>query len=362
MSEFPGGTTPRTPRLRARWQEPPSYRARASLAGGATPRIPRLRARWPGLPSYRARASLAGGATPRLPGPGESPGELVGGTEPAAYVRADLRFLRNELRLVFFRRRNQLLLGVVALFPLLIGIGLKAAAPHPQGGGNGTGASAFFNQLAGNGVFLTFTALTLLLILVLPVAVAVISGDSVAGEAGYGTLRYLLAVPAGRTRLLIVKYLTIVAFAVAATFAVSVVALLTGVALFPVGPVTLLSGTTVSLAAGLVRVLLVTLYVCAAMAAVGAIGLAVSTFTEHAIGAIAAVMILIVASEVVDQIPQFATIAPYLPTHWWDMFDSLLRVPADTTTLWHALVSFGVYAGLFWLIAWARFTSGDVTS
>ena len=211
-------------------------------------------------------------------------------------------------------------------------------------------------------MFLTFTALTLLLILVLPVAVAVISGDSVAGEAGYGTLRYLLAAPAGRTRLLIVKYLAIVAFAAAAVFAVSVVALLVGVILFPVGPVTLLSGTTVSLAAGLVRVLLVTLYICAAMAAVGAIGLAISTFTEHAIGAIAATMILVVASEVVDQIPQFATVAPYLPTHWWNMFDSLLRAPVDTTTMWHGLLSFGVYAALFWLIAWARFTSGDVTS
>jgi ABC-2 type transport system permease protein len=291
-------------------------------------------------------------------------GELADGGEPAGYVRGNLRFFRNELRLVFFRRRNQLLLGVVALFPLLIGIGLKAAQPHGGGGGNGpgSGAGAFFNQLAGNGVFLTFTALTLLLILVLPVAVAVISGDSVAGEAGYGTLRYLLAVPAGRTRLLIVKYLTIVAFATAAVFAVSVVALLVGVILFPVGPVTLLSGTTVSLADGLLRVFLVTLYICAAMAAVGAIGLAISTFTEHAIGAIAATMILVVASEVVDQIPQFATVAPYLPTHWWNMFDSLLRMPVDTTTLWHGLLSFGVYAGLFWLIAWARFTSGDVTS
>ncbi len=297
-------------------------------------------------------------------------GEPAVAADKARIAAVNARFLRNELRLVFFRRRNQLLLAAVALFPLLIGIGLKVAAPNGGGGPGGQGgpggpngaAVAFFNQLAGNGVFLTFIALTLLLILVLPVAVAVVSGDSVAGEAGYGTLRYLLAVPAGRTRLLIVKYLAIVAWAVAATFTVSVVALLAGVALFPVGPVTLLSGTTVSLGAGLVRVLLVTLYICAAMAAVGAIGLAISTFTEHAIGAIAAIMILIVASEVVDQVPQFAPVAPYLPTHWWDMFDSLLRTPVDTTTAWHGLLSFAVYAVLFCLIAWARFTSCDVTS
>jgi len=293
----------------------------------------------------------------------EVPAGATDGREPAAYVRGNLRFFRNELRLVFFRRRNQLLLAVVVLFPLLIGIGLKLAAPHGGGGGGpSSGGAAFFNQLAGNGVFLTFIALSLLLILVLPVVMAVISGDSVAGEAGYGTLRYLLTVPAGRTRLLAVKYLAIVVWGVVATFIVSVVALLVGVILFPVGPVTLLSGTTVSLGAGLVRVLFVTLYVCAAMAALGAIGLAVSTFTEHAIGAIAAVMILVVASEVVDQIPQFAPVAPYLPTHWWNSFDALLRTPVDSTTLWHGLLSFAIYAAVFCAIAWARFTSADVTS
>ena len=285
--------------------------------------------------------------------------ETAGVNQTAAYVRGNLRFFLNELRLVFFRRRNQLLLVVVALFPLAIGIGLKIAGPD---NGRTNSGAAFFDQLAGNGVFLTFIALTLLLILVLPFVMAVVSGDSVAGEAGYGTLRYLLAVPAGRTRLLIVKYLAIVTWAMAVTFIVSVVALLAGVVLFPVGPVTLLSGTTVSLSEGLLRVLLVTLYVCAAMAAVGAIGLAISTFTEHAIGAIAAVVVLIVASEVVDQIPQFAVVAPYLPTHWWNMFDSLLRTPVDTTTLWHGLASFAVYIMVFCLIAWARFTSGDVTS
>src|SRR5262249_44494889 len=148
-----------------------------------------------------------------------TPAEAAEGGESAAYVRGNLRFFRNELRLVFFRRRNQLLLGVVALLPLVMGSGLKAAAPHPEGG-NGAGV-AFFNQLAGNGVFLTFIALTLLLILVLPVVVSVVSGDSVAGEAGYGTLRYLLAVPAGRTRLLAVKYGVNVTVALCATFIVS---------------------------------------------------------------------------------------------------------------------------------------------
>jgi ABC-2 type transport system permease protein len=295
---------------------------------------------------------------PALPAPGPGPAPAA----PAARnpARAWLRLFGAELRLVFGRRRNLLLLAVTVVFPVVIGIALRVAAPHPQGG-NGPGV-AFFNQLAGNGVFLTFIALSTLLILVLPVVVAVVAGDSVAGEAGYGTLRYLLAVPAGRTRLLAVKFAAIVVFGLAATVIVSAVSLVVGAALFPVGPVTLLSGTTVPLAEGLLRVLFVTLYVAAAMAALGAIGLAISTLTEHAIGAIATIAILVVTSEVVDQVPQLAAIGPYLPTHWWLSFDSILRAPVDTSTLLKGLLSFGVYAVLFGSFAWARFTSADVTS
>ena len=292
---------------------------------------------------------------PAAAGPGSGPG----GARPGM-VRAWFRLFASELRLVFLRKRNMLLLAVTAVFPLVIGIALRLAAPHPQGG-NGPGV-AFFNQLAGNGVFLSFIALSTLLILVLPVVVAVVAGDSMAGEAGYGTLRYLLAVPAGRTRLLAVKFTTIVLFALCATVIVSGVALAIGAVLFPIGPVTLLSGTTVPLADGLVRLLFVTLYVAAAMAALGAVGLAISTLTEHAIGAIAAIAILVVTSEVVDNVPQLSAIGPYLPTHWWLSFDSILRAPVDTSSLLKGLLSFGVYIVLFCSFAWARFTSADVTS
>ena len=211
-------------------------------------------------------------------------------------------------------------------------------------------------------MFLAFIAITIMIALVLPLAVAVVSGDSVAGEAGLGTLRYLLTVPAGRTRLLAAKYVSIVVFGLSACCVVVAAALATGAALFPVGPVTLLSGNTVSLGQGLLRVLFVTLYVAVAMAALGAIGLAVSTFTEHPIGAIAAVLVLAVVSEIADNIPQFAVVQPYLPTHWWLFFDSLLRTPIATSDLLHGLLSFGVYAVIFCAIAWARFTSTDVTA
>lgn len=273
-------------------------------------------------------------------------------------VRSWCRLLVSELRLIFRRLRNLALLAVLIALPVLLGIALWAAAPHGGGGPE----SSFIDQLAGNGVFLSFIALTIMLTLVLPLVVAVVAGDSIAGEAGYGTLRYLLTVPAGRTRLLSVKYAAVVVFGLITSLLVSAVSLVEGVILFPVGPVTLLSGTTVSLTQGLLRLLYVTLYVAAAMAALGAIALAISAFTEHSIGAIAAVMVIVVASEVCDNVAQFGAVHPYLPTHWWLSFDSLLRAPIDSGDLVHGLLSFGAYIVIFGAIAWARFTSADVTS
>jgi ABC-2 type transport system permease protein len=276
-------------------------------------------------------------------------------------VPAWLRLFRSELRLIFGRLRNLALLAALAALPVLIGIALRLARPG-GGGGAGGPASSFIDQLAGNGVFLTLIALTIMLALVLPLTVAVVSGDSVAGEAGSGTLRNLLTVPAGRTRLLAVKYAGVVVFALTGCAVVVAASLAAGAALFPIGPVTLLSGDTVPLWDGLVRVFFVTLYVAAALSALGAIGLAISTFTEHPIGAIAAVLMIGLVSEVADNIPQFAVVRPYLPTHWWLSFDALLRSPIATSDLLHGLLSFGVYIVIFCAIAWARFTSADVTA
>ena len=304
--------------------------------------------------------STAEAAPVSAPAPGGG-GLLVGGVRRGT-VRPWLRLLRSELSLVFRRWRNRALLAVVVAIPILLGLALRVAVPRGGGGGGAGLGAAFLTQVAGNGVFLAFLSLTIMLTLVLPLVVAVVSGESLAGEANIGTLRYLLAVPAGRARLLSVKYAAVVIFALATCLLVAASALIVGVALFPVGPVTLLSGTTVPLSEGLLRLLFVVLFVTAAMAMLGAIGLAISSLTEHPIAAIAAILILAVSSEVADNIPQFAAIGPYLPSHWWLSFDSILRTPIDTTELTHGLFSFAVYIVIFGSIAWARFTSADITS
>jgi ABC-2 type transport system permease protein len=267
-----------------------------------------------------------------------------------------MRLFRSELGLTFRRRRNQALLVLLGAVPVMVGIALRLTAKP----GNNDGPN-LINQVAGNGVFLSVGALFFVLPLILPLAVAVVSGDSIAGEASTGTLRYLLAVPAGRTRLLMVKYATSVTFCLVAVATIAATALVTGFLLFPVGPVTLLSGSTVSLAAGLGRLGLIGLYVAACAAGLVSIGLAISTMTDSPIAAITATAVLPVTSEVIDAVPQLNAVHPYLFTHWWFSYDDLLRDPMVTQNVTRGLLTFLAYTLIFGSVAWARFTTKDVT-
>ena len=278
---------------------------------------------------------------------------------PHRAVPAWLRFFFSELRLIFGRLRNLAMLAVLAAVPVFFGIVFRLTLNSvSQGGG-----PPFLNQLAGNGVFLTLVVLTFTQsLLLLPLSVGLVAGDSIAAEAGLGTLRGLLTVPAGRTRLLSVKYAAIMVFSLTACLVVAVVSLIMGLLLFRTGQVTLLSGNAVSLGSGVLRVLAVAVYAAVAMMSLGAIGLAASTLTQHPVGAIAAILVLTVASEICDQVQQLSAIHSFLPTHYWLSWDGLFRSPADWSGIEHGVVSFAVYAAIFVAIAWARFTSADITS
>jgi ABC-2 type transport system permease protein len=268
------------------------------------------------------------------------------------------RFLRSELALVFLRRRNLVLLAVLALIPVLIGtvIELSSSSPSPGEG------PQFIDRITGNGLFLSLSALVAVLPLFLPLTVSVVSGDSVASEANLGTLRSLLVAPVRRGRLLAVKYTAVLAFCLAAVLVVAIAGAVTGFALFPVGRVTLLSGSTVPLVEALLRTLLIALYVGVCMAGLGAIGLFISTLTEVPVGAMAATLTLSIVSQVLDAIPQVSAIHPYLFSHRWMAFGDLLRQPVATNELLLGVGTQAVYMAVFLLLAWARFDTKDVSS
>jgi len=286
--------------------------------------------------------------------------EAAAAARPAtAAVRAGgtLSLLGSELLTLFRRRRTWAMIGALALIPVLIGIALRVAGPAPSGRG-----PAFLGQITENGLFVGMTALVVAIPLFLPLTIGVVAGDTIAGEASHGTLRYLLIAPAGRIRLLLVKYTAAAVFCAAATLTVVIAGTIVGWVLFPIGPVTLLSGVTVSVGEALLRFFAIAAYVTVSLLGLSAIGLFLSTLTTVPVGAMAATAILAVVSQIVDALPQLEALHPWLFTHYWLGFGDLLREPP----VWDSFVDNAVlqagYVVVFGALAIGRFLTKDVLS
>jgi ABC-2 type transport system permease protein len=271
--------------------------------------------------------------------------------------------LRSEFTTTFRRWRTLALLAVLAGVPVLVGIAVKMETSDGSSpGGGGGGGPAFISQITNNGLFLVFTALAATLPFFLPMAIGVVAGDSIAGESNAGTLRYLLVAPAGRSRLLLTKYATVVIFCLAATLVVAVSALTVGALLFPLGDLTTISGTQISFAEGLGRALLIALAVAASLIGVAALGLFVSTLTGSGIAAMATTVGLLITVQILDQIPQLHALQPYFFSHYWLSFADLMREPVYWDDLAKNLGLQALYAAVFGSAAWARFTTKDITA
>jgi ABC-2 type transport system permease protein len=275
-------------------------------------------------------------------------------TAPAR--RFSTRLLRSEVALIGGRRRNQMGLLVLALVPVVLAVAVKLSSRGPRGGPD------FLDSITSNGLFVPLAALSVEMGLFLPLAIAMLAGDAVAGEANLGTLRYLLTVPVSRTRLLLVKYASLCVGALWGVTTVAVAGGIVGVALFGTGPLTTLSGSQLDFPAALGRLVLVILYLSAGIAALGAVGLFISTLTEQPIAATIALTIFTILSWILDGIPQLAWLHPWLIVDRWLAFADLLRDPPFWDNVLQGLGVDLAYAVVFWLLAWARFAGKDITS
>jgi ABC-2 type transport system permease protein len=276
----------------------------------------------------------------------------------AAHPRgAGWSLLGSEIAVLFRRRRTWALLLALAAIPVLIAVAVRVSSAVPPGRG-----PAFLDRITQNGLFVAFTAMLVSVPLFLPLTVGVVAGDTIAGEANLGTLRYLLVAPTGRVRLLLVKYAGALAFCLAAPVTVALAGAAIGAALFPVGPVTLLSGDVIQPPEAALRLLLIAAYLAVSLAGLSAIGLFLSTLTVVPVGAMAATVVLSVVSQVLDQLPQLEWLHPWLFSHYWLGFGDLLRQPV----LWDSFASNGLlqagYVAVFGALAYGRFVTKDILS
>ncbi len=233
------------------------------------------------------------------------------------------RLLGAELRWVLRRPRTLVMLGVFALVPVLISMGV-AVADAGDGPGHG-----LIGAVVGNGLMLPVVAITVSLALLLPLAVAMVAADAIAGEAAQGTLRGLLLAPVGRLRLVAMKAFGVLVVATLAVLALAVVGVVAGMLVVgrPDGYLVTLSGTTLGTDEALGRIALVVAWTIGQLAAVGAVALAVSALTEHPSVVVASVLGGLIVFGVLSAIPALDWLEPYLLTTGWTASADVLRDP-----------------------------------
>ena len=264
----------------------------------------------------------------------------------------------SELSVLFRRRRTWAMLFTISLIPIFLAIAVSlSGSTLPPGEG-----PPFLDRVSQNGLFVGFTAMIMAIPLFLPLTIGVVSGDTIAGEANTGTLRYLLVAPVNRARLLLVKFIGASAFALAATFTLIITGITIGAILFPIGPVTLLSGDVISIPTALWRIFLIAIYVTISLMGLSAIGLFISTLTVIPVGAMAATVVLSTVSQILGTLPQISAIHPYLLSYYWLGFADILRNPMDLSSMLSNTLLQLAYIAIFGSLAYSRFTSKDILS
>jgi ABC-2 type transport system permease protein len=269
------------------------------------------------------------------------------------------------------RPRSWVTIALLCLLPIVVAVfvAVTHVAPPPGQG------PALLSAVLSNGSLFPAAALAVVLPIFLPVSVAVVAGDAVAGEASSGMLRYLLARPVGRTRLLVAKLIALVTFVLVAVLAVAGTSYIAGRALFGDKPVAVgtngittnviansLSGTSLTPADILLRTAGAVTFIAVSMLGVGAIALFLSTLTDSALAAALGALAALITSGVLVALNSAAAISPYLPTRYWLSWVDFFRQPILWRPIEQGYAIQGVYVVVFLAAAWANFATKDITS
>ena len=268
---------------------------------------------------------------------------------------------RTELRRQASRRRTQLALGFMVVLPLIILIAFEFG--DDNGGGSRRSQFAALADIATAGG-LNFALFTLLVSssFLLIVVVALFCGDTVAGEASWGSLRYLLAVPVPRARLLGSKLLVSLFSCAVALVLLTGTALLAGTLRYGWHPLQTTVAGDIASGTALVRLLAILGYLAVSLLVVASLAFLLSVSTDAPLGAVGGAVLLQILSSILDQITALGNLRLILPTHYASAWLGLLSNPVQTDDIVKGIISALVYSALFFGLAWYRFLRKDVVS
>jgi ABC-2 type transport system permease protein len=266
-----------------------------------------------------------------------------------------------EIRRQASRRRTQLALGFMALLPLIVLLAFEFGSGDDDDNGGGQFSSLVDLATSGGlnfALFSIFVSASFLLVVV----VALFCGDTVASEASWGSLRYLLAIPVPRARLLAVKLIVALLYSGAALVTLAGTALLLGTLRYGWHPLGSTVAAEIPPGAGLLRLLGILAYLAVILLVVAGLAFLLSVTTDAALGAVGGAVLLWILSGILDQIEALGTLRNLLPTHYSEAWIGLLSTPMQTDDLVKGTISAVAYATVFWGLAFWRFTRKDITS
>ncbi|MGO1049127.1 ABC transporter permease [Crossiella sp. CA198] len=265
--------------------------------------------------------------------------------------------IRVELARQLRRKRTQVTLGLLAVLPivLLIAFELGASQNARRSGGLVDLATASGQNFV---MFALFASASFLLVVV----VALFFGDTVASEASWSSLKYLLAIPVPRGRLLRQKAIVSGILAVAGLIVLPGMALIVGLIFYGGGDMVTPTGESVALSDGLTALALAMVYLMIHLFWVAGLALYLSVSTDAPLSAVGGAALVSIVSQILDQITDLGSLRNYLPTHYSFAWSDLLSTDIDWTGMASGVLSALVYGTVFLLLAARRFATKDITS
>jgi len=257
------------------------------------------------------------------------------------------------------RRRTMVAALILLALPWILVAAFELGGP-PQTGSTAPGLV----DLATSGglnfaAFSFFASVGFLLV----VAVALFCGDTVASEAGWGTLRYLLAAPVPRARLLRQKLVVALAYSAVAVTSFPLMSLLAGTVVFGWHPLRL-PGTGAVLGSGVAvgRMGIVLAYVLGTELVVAGLAFLLSVSTDSPLGAVGGAVGLVIVSDILDAVTALGGWRRVLPSHWqFAWLDAMQPQVSWGGMLEGAAVSVS-YALVLFALAFRHFRGKDIVS
>ncbi|MET8677625.1 ABC transporter permease [Streptomyces sp. NPDC004647] len=266
--------------------------------------------------------------------------------------------LRVEAMRQLRRRRTMVVAGILAALPFIL-IAAFAIGGEP---GRDNGQVTLIDTATASGANFAATCLFVSAGFLLVVPVALFCGDTVASEASWASLRYLLAAPVPRTRLLVSKLTVALAFSAAAMLLLPLVALLAGTAAYGWGDLQIPTGGVLPPGAALPRLAIVVAYIFVGQLVTAALAFWLSTRTDAPLGAVGGAVGLTIVGNVLDAVTALGSWRDFLPAHWQFAWADALQQHVEWGGMIKGTAVSVAYALVLFALAFRGFRTKDVVS